>query len=122
MALELTEEQLEVMAVVRENLVARARGAYGKGSEFICNQVSNIIAAKEGKEDYARWSELSDESKEKIKILRDAIRDAMDGADTVNEYLSVNVPNLSDIAIFSGFSTLARLAWLDRMLETKVVA
>lgn len=123
MELELNEEQLEIMVAIRENLQEKLRGEPNKGSEFICNQVNRVIAAKEGKSEFeSHRNNLSIEGQVKINALRDAIKEAMNGAETLNEYLSVTVPNISDTAIFNSFATLGRLAWLDRMLETKVLA
>jgi hypothetical protein len=122
MALELNEQHLEIMREVRENLKGRFEGIPGKGSEFICSQVLAAVGRRYGCEDTKCLTDLPEEAKPQFREIYSAINDAIKNQSTMGIFLAGLELNIGIGDILKTVAPLARLAWLDRMIETRVIA
>jgi hypothetical protein len=127
MALELNEEQLEIMREVRANLRAREEDEHERGSQYICVQILHILSNRAGLGNITNPKDLPSDSLRFFRILEAAISQALNGCTSVGIYLSCRGSQigleLGGIdATFYDHAPRARLAWLDRMIETRVLA
>lgn len=124
MTLALNEQQLEILNEVRENLqnLVMSREDFVDGSDFICVQIRRAIARRHGITESTRLKDFPVEAQRQVNELSFAIHDALSGSTTVGTYINRLGLRLSAVKIFDVVAHLARLAWLDRMIETKVLA
>jgi hypothetical protein len=129
MALELNEEQLEIMREVRKNLIAISDEAEVREvSQYICVQILRVLSNRAGLGNITNPKDLPSDSLRFFRTLGAAISQALNGCTSVGIYLS-RLREQIDLEIYDGMDAifnyhapLARLAWLDRMIETKVIA
>jgi hypothetical protein len=108
--MKLQEHHLEIIRQVKKDMLrdAEVDNSIAKISFYICSNVYRV-ALDWADEEYraVRWADE----------ITDAISKALAGATTMASYIRYNVPgHYVDSA--TKFSVLARLAWLDKMLES----
>jgi hypothetical protein len=125
MALELNEEQLEIMREVRANLRARLESTEPRGtvSQYICVHILQILSNRAGLGNITNPKDLPSDSLRFFRTLEAAISQALNGCTSVGIYLSrlrdrMGLELGGIDATFYDHAPLARLAWLDRMIET----
>jgi hypothetical protein len=122
MALELEGELLEIMTEVRDRMKA------GIGSDYICIQAHKVIAERYGVQDVVNSNDLPAKAQLTFREIESAILHSIEGNYSVGEYLrqletSNGKLNVGSFAvIYDEIAPLARLAWLDRMIEIEVIA
>ncbi len=122
MALELNEQQLEIIREVRENLKERFEGVPGKGSAYLCCQVLAAVGRRYDCDDPRCRNDLPEEAQPTFIEIQGAINEAINYQPTMGSFirgleLDINLWEVQNIV-----APLARLAWLDRMIETRVIA
>jgi hypothetical protein len=127
MALELSEEQLEIMREVRANLHACEEDEEDRGSPYICVQILHILSNRAGLGNITNLNDLPSDSLQFFRTLETAISQALNECASVGIYLSrlghrIGLELRGIDAAFSDHASRARLAWLDRMIETRVLA
>ena len=124
--MELNEYHLELLTEVREKLRARLlieNPIESDGSEYICVQVLRAIGRRHGVENAMLTTQIPHQGQLVFQEMTGAITKAIDHASSVGLYINrLNIKNDSIKSTFANLGPLARLAWLDRMLETKVIA
>lgn len=124
MALELSEQHLEILREVRENLRTRLADPDANrsdGSEYICVQILRLLGRRNGVELAKRSKFLSPEGRLQYQEITKAIGNALEQSGSVGIYLNQLELNISVWHRFD-IAPVARLAWLDRMIETRVIA
>jgi hypothetical protein len=122
MALELNEQQLEIMREVRENLKERFEGVPEKGSAYLCCQVLAAVGRRYGCDDPRCLIDLPEEAQPQFVEIYSAISEAIKNQSTMGIFLGGLELNIGIGDILKTVAPLARLAWLDRMIETRVLA
>ena len=123
MALELNEQHIEILTEARENLRDRWEGDKTAGSEYICVQLLQILGRRNGIDDIKNPQDLPMNARLLFFELEGAISQALDHKSSVGIYINRLKMNIAgERTPYSYLAPLARLAWLDRMLETKVIA
>jgi hypothetical protein len=123
MTTKLNDQQLNLMKKVRDKMYAD----YFADSDpmdfkFICHA---ICLVENGLNEFGKNSlsfrYLSEKEGSLSKELVQLIQAALDHSVTMEWYISSRKLSLSWGSIYTGISALARLAWLDRMIETRVL-
>lgn len=110
----LTDEHIEILQKVREYMEKNSWNGY------ICTSIESVLLSR------FRVDRLSDHYRAKWlhKLLTHAITDAIDGYGTVFSYLRNTVPGREEMPLHEegDLSPLARMAWLDKMIESRTIA
>jgi hypothetical protein len=125
MALELNEQHIEILTEVRERLRNRllVEDVACDGGEFICVQVLRAIGRKHGVEEAKSVLQLPDSAEVKTLYydLTREISAAIGQLSSMGIYVYQLKLNRRLESVFQELAPLARLAWLDRMIETRVL-
>lgn len=123
MALKLNEQHMEILLEVREKLRGRMAGKDLETSEYICVQILQVLGRRSGITAADDSEDLPEEDREFFREMERAISAALGRNSSVGTYLADEGTLTLDIKqVFDYVAPLARLAWLDRMIETKVLA
>jgi hypothetical protein len=117
--LNLNDTHIELLKKVRARMLEDAENGMHLARPFLC---WNILFISEGLNGIPRGSlfdELVLEAKEDVKLLIEAVENAIDGHCTFCNWFDSEVNNLDLQIIYSQAETMGRLAWLDKMLETR---
>lgn len=124
--MELNEQHIEILSEVREKLRARLKESspdQSDGSEYICVQVLRAIGRRHGIEKATFTSHLPVQAQFLFQEFSGAITHALDNSTSVGVYINrLKLKVVGMESTFTKLGPLARLAWLDRMIETKVLA
>jgi hypothetical protein len=118
----LNEQHIELLKKVRARMMEDAGNAMHFARPYLC---WNILFIGEGLEGIPRgklFDEIVPEAKEDVKMLIEAIESAIDGHCTFCGWFASEVDSLGLHISYSQGETMGRLAWLDKMIETRVIA
>lgn len=110
--MKLTQQQHDILLEVRRRMNAPQECA----SEYICCNIDRVIA-----EEFDIVSvKDSVAAREKFEPFKQAMSEALNGYSTMFVYLRRTVPGFYDMSIVTQdeFTHRARLAWLDKIVET----
>jgi hypothetical protein len=120
--LNLNETHIELLKKVRERMMVDAKNGMHLARPYLC---WNILSIGEGLSNIPRgrlFNELILETSEDIRMLIEAIESAIDGHCTFCGWFASEVDILGLNISYSQAKTMGRLAWLDKMIETRVIA
>lgn len=117
--MKLNSRQIEMLKTARE-LLADNFEAHRYDHMYLCHQV---FMADKGITEIpcCEFHEELQQCSPDAQQLVGAITRAIDGRSTMESYLAA-VSRVDRDQVYYGFSYLARMAWLDRMIETGEVA
>lgn len=107
--MKLNAEHLEILAVVRSNLKS------GFGSKYICCQIDDTIANKFRVESV----EDDDDALKMAHRFKDAVHSRLSDQSTLFIYMRRTIPGFQhmDLDVQANYTQLARIAWVDKMIE-----
>jgi hypothetical protein len=123
-SLELNEQQLEILKKVRSAMTRRQAGISHDASEFICVNILREVGLKHGvlETQGIPFCEFPQEMQDEFTVFRQAIDLAIDGRATLGILIGNLGLNIRIGDIMTTVAPLARLAWIDRMIDTRQIA
>lgn len=129
----LSPEELEVMKEVRVLHAERVAQSndLSISYKYICGTINKALAKRANLEDWdtAAPGKLPEKERKLYTSLTRAIQSALDGRATMGRFImdilamsNNSVTSNSVRRISNEFAPLARMAWLDRIIETGVIA
>lgn len=111
----LNDEHIEILSDVRAGRISDE-----ELSRYICINITSVISNRYHVEEV----EDSVEAMRLATPLLNAIRESLDDNSTMFIYLRRTIPDYErlPIEVQDDFADLARLAWLDKMIESRTIA
>ena len=120
--MQLTEEQLELMTKVRDQMAADLDSGRCLDRKFLCH---NIVLIENGMEEFTRPGGFGDIGYAEGSLSKDLIESvtiAINHFITLELYLAELKIGLEWSEIMQVYAPLARVAWLDRIVATGEIA
>jgi hypothetical protein len=108
--MKLTDEHIEILKTVRSIMWNEDKPV----SQYICVNVRALVGGP--------WSNRFGENYPLYAELMSAIMGALYPYSSIYVYLRHNVPGFKGLPSQRRLAYMARLAWLDRMIETREIA
>ena len=114
----LTRAQISVLKQVRDMMQD------GEGTQYICVNIQKVIAKRFRTEDVTEHRSAMKMSDSLCNAISAGLNNPPKSFETVFVYIRNNVPDIkrNPIEVQRGYAHMARLAWLDKMIETKKIA
>jgi hypothetical protein len=120
--LNLNDTHIDLLKKVRARMLEDAENGTNLVRPYLCWNILFISEGLQGIPLGKLFDELVLEANEDVKLLIEAVESAIDGHCTFCNWFDSEVDNLGLRISYSQAEAMGRLAWLDKMIETRVIA